>query len=309
MRLVADVGGTNVRFALADEAGRLAELRTYRGIDFASFADALEHYTKVAKGMAGCNACCIGAAGPVDDGRVRLTNTTWSIDRDEITRLLAGVPVTLVNDLQAVAAALPHLVADDVKPLGGPMPVWPANRTMLAVNIGTGFGAASAIRHGSQWSTSPSEAGHMTLGVIEAGKSDLMPVNATIESLFSGKGLGAFYSQLGGSDCGTTGSQVEAVDVFARAGHDAAAALALELFTACFGRVAGDLALATAAWGGVFLCGSVAVGWSAVADIKRFRTEFMRKGPMRARMEQVPTAIIRHENVSLYGLAMMPISG
>ncbi len=90
--------------------------------------------------------------------------------------------------------------------------------------------------------------------------------------------------------------------------RDAAAARTVEVFTAILGRIAGDLTLATCAWGGVYLCGSVATAWSAIADIEQFRAEFIRKGPMRARMLKVPTAVIRRDIAALYGLAMMPIS-
>ena len=72
--------------------------------------------------------------------------------------------------------------------------------------------------------------------------------------------------------------------------------------------IAGDLTLATSAWGGVYLCGSVATAWAAIADVGRFRAEFVRKGPMRTRMLKVPTAVIRRDNAALFGLAMIPLS-
>ena len=72
--------------------------------------------------------------------------------------------------------------------------------------------------------------------------------------------------------------------------------------------LAGDLALATCAWGGVYFSGSVATAWSTVADVAQFRAEFTRKGPMQTRMRQIPTAVIRRENAALFGLAMMPLA-
>ena len=97
--------------------------------------------------------------------------------------------------------------------------------------------------------------------------------------------------------------------MFVEAARNAAAARTVELFTAILGRIAGDLALATCAWGGVYLCGSVATAWAEIADSERFRAQFTPKGPMRARMLKVPTAVIRRDIAALYGLAMMPISG
>jgi len=313
VRLVADVGGTNVRVALADETGSLASRVTYRGADFTSFAEVLTTYLKMVGDIKHCSACAIGAAGPVDGDRVRLTNTGWAIDRTEISTKLSGMPVALVNDLEAVAAALPHLAADDVDVLGGPAPLWPAHRTMLAVNVGTGFGAASAILRGGSWWTCPSEAGHMTLGSSGTPEVDLTQVGtriggASIESLLSGKGVAALYKRLAQADDGSIDAKIEAGDVLARARNDAAAARTVQLLTASFAWVAGDLALASAAWGGVYLCGSVALGWSAVADIDRFRVEFTQKGAMSSRMQEVPTVIIRRKDVALFGLAKMAIS-
>jgi glucokinase len=306
-RLVADSGGTNVRFAIADAAGNIERLQTYLATDFPQFIDALRAYLKTLGEPPHLDAGVIAAAGPIDDGRVKLTNNDWTINRDEASAALSGAPVMLVNDLEAVAAALPHLAADDLDPVGVPAFKQPKTLTMLAVNIGTGFGAASALRRGGKWWTHPSEAGHMTLGTLTTGETDPWPEDAVIESLLSGQGVVDLYRRLAVTARKTTEPIKDASDVFARASSDAIAARAVDIFTTMFGRVVGDLVLATAAWGGVYLCGSVALGWSEIADPKKFRDEFTRKGAMQTRIQRVPTAAIRRENVSLFGLAKMVI--
>jgi glucokinase len=172
---------------------------------------------------------------------------------------------------------------------------------MIAVNVGTGFGAAAVIWRDGRWYTCPSESGHMTLGAVDAVA---LPADTSVETVLSGNGLAKLYARLTG---GRHIAAQQASDVLAMAGRDAAAARTVELFTDILGRVAGDLALATAAWGGVYLCGSVATGWAAIADAGRFRAAFVRKGPMRPRMLKVPTAVIRRDNVALFGLAMLPL--
>ena len=302
-RLVADAGGTNVRFAIADETGRLDRVQSLQTADFPTFPNALSAYLSKAGELKDIGACAIAAAGPVDDGVVKLTNIEWTIDRAEISAALAGIPVVVVNDLEAVAAALPHLASEDLAPIGAPAPARPERRTMLAVNVGTGFGASSAILRDGRWYTCPSESGHMTLGPVEALPT--LPAETSIENVLSGSGLAKLYGRLTG---GRHIAAQQAADVLAMAGRDAAAGRTVDVFTAILGRVAGDLALATAAWGGVYLCGSVATAWAAIADARQFRAEFIRKGPMRTRMLQVPTAVIRRENAALFGLAMMPLS-
>ena len=303
-RLVADAGGTNVRFAIADGSGGLTGARRYRVADFPTFGDALAAYRSDAGNVGTVSAAAIAAAGPVDDGRVKITNNPWSLDRNEIAALLGNVPVVLVNDLEAVAAALPHLPIADIPAFGAPPPVRPELRTMLALNVGTGLGAAAVTRRGARWWTCPSEAGHMTLGLDTADEIALLPKDATIESVLSGDGLARLYAALAGAPTSACNTAI----VLARAGDDPNAARAVGLFTDVLGRIAGDLVLATCAWGGVYLCGSVAVAWSAIADIARFRAQFTNKGPMHGRMLQVPAAVIRRENVALTGLAMMPLS-
>ena len=300
-RLVADAGGTNVRFAVADADGRLDRVKIFQAADFPTFLDAFSAYRTDAGGLREVDAAAIAAAGPVDGDAVKLTNNAWIVERTKLSELLGGVPVALVNDLDAVAAALPHLTSDDLLPLGAPAPVRPERRTMLAVNVGTGFGASSVIHRDGRWYTCPSEAGHMTL--TEVAMLPALPANASVEDVLSGSGLARLYERLAG-----VRSQ-QASDVFAEAAREyGAASDAVALFTHILGRIAGDLALATCAWGGVYLSGSVATAWAGIADIERFRTDFADKGPMHARMLKVPTAVIRRDIAALYGLAMMPIS-
>jgi glucokinase len=305
-RLVADAGGTNVRFARAAADGTLDGLRSGRAADFPSFGAALETYIAGSR-QGDITAAAIAAAGPVDGDRVKITNNPWSIDRKDVSAALGGVPVVLINDLEAVAAALPHLAVSETANLGGPAVVRPEQRTMLAINVGTGFGAASVIRRGARWWTCPSEAGHMRLGMPPGDAGEWLPEGATVESLLSGDGLVRLYRRLAGSGPNSHAMPVDGSGVFASVERDAKAAHAVEVMTSALGRVAGDLALATAAWGGVYLCGSVAVGWSAVADMQQFRAEFIGRGPMRGRLEQIPTAVVRRDDVALFGLAMVPV--
>jgi glucokinase len=301
-RLVADVGGTNVRFAIADADGALDRVKIFQTADFPTFLDALSAYRSDAGGLREIDACAIAAAGPVDGNAVKLTNNAWAVDGARISALMNGGPVAVVNDLEAVAAALPHLTPEGLTTIGAIAPVRPERRTMIAVNVGTGFGAAAVIWRDGRWYTCPSESGHMTLGSVEGIPT--LPADTSVEDVLSGTGLARLRERLGGQ----AGSAARASDVFAEAGRDPVAARTVEVFTAILGRIAGDLTLATCAWGGVYLCGSVATAWAAIADIERFRAEFTRKGPMRARMLEVPTAVIRRDNAALYGLAMMPIS-
>jgi glucokinase len=299
-RLVADVGGTNVRFARAGAEGRLERLARYRTASFVSFAAALDHYLDV-NGSEGCASCAVGAAGPVGGDRVLLTNCAWSVAVEDLAARLGGIPVALVNDLEAVAAALPHLADDELLALGPAARAASDRLPLLALNVGTGFGAALAVHRASRWWTLASEAGHMTLGASDAGQLQLLGGPTSIEGVLSGPGVRQLHVRLGGK------LSADESEVFSPGSDDAVRHVLSNTFSSLLGRVAGDLALAAGAWGGVFLTGSVATAWARTADIELFRAAFEAKGLMRAQMSRVPTALIVRDHVALFGLAKMDI--
>lgn len=308
-RLVADIGGTNLRIACA-AAGVLGEVAQAPLTDYASFTEALRQFVARLPGDGAPAEAAVAAAGPLDGDEIHLTNAPWTIRAGEISAEIGGGSVKLFNDLEAVALALPHLDEAAMRPIGGPRAPARAGR-LIAVNVGTGCGAASvALSPSGVWRAQPSEPGHMTLGAAspaeEALWRRLSSRTPTVEDILSGRGLRKLYATLG------DGSAVDTEDaaahlIFDRAASDATALTTLEVFTAVLGRIAGDLVLATASWGGVFLCGGLMPGWLRVADPERFRAAFEAKGPMRDRMARVPTSVLMRENVALLGLAHAPL--
>lgn len=299
-RLVADIGGTNVRFAQAGEDGTPAQIRSYRVASYDAFGPALDAYLAECQGGR-CVGAAIGAAGPVEDGSVKLTNAPWTLAESDISRQLGGARVRIVNDLEAVAHALPHLGPGDLEAVGPVLSPDP-RRPMIAVNVGTGFGAASVARTAYGWTARASEAGHMSLYPASEKERAALDGIETVEEILSGRGVAALYARLFGD-----GASLAAEAVMANAKLDPVAARAVAIVGTVLGRVAGDLVLATGAWGGCLLCGSVATGWAAAGDRAAFRAAFEHKGPMAGRMAGVYSGIIRHGNVALLGLARMPL--
>ncbi len=307
-RLVIDIGGTNVRFACASGTGELDQLARFPTASFATFEDALSAYLSRPDVRDGLTSCAIAAAGPVDDGCVHLTNAGWTVERSKAAGQLGGMPVALVNDLEAVAAALPYLSVNDRSRLAGPEPVRAPPRRMLAFNIGTGCGAATALPCGGTWRTVPSEAGHMSLAVDNISLNSRISPGATVESVLSGDGVVRLYENLAGRSGSVAPLARDAAEVFARVGEDEAARETVAIISDLIGRVSGDLVLATAAWGGVYFAGSVAKGWARVADTAAFRDAFERKGAMSERMRTVAACIIEREDAAMLGLAMLGLA-
>jgi len=305
-RLVADVGGSNARFARSTGGRALSETRAYHVAEFDSFYAAAKAYIAETGGMAGCAGAAIGVAGPVDDGRVRLTNADWTIEAREVETLLGGARTRLFNDLEAVALALPHLRDADLTPVGESPPRSGGRRTMIAVNVGTGFGAAAIVPGVDGWAPHPGEPGHMSLGAADAEQLDLIGGAGSVEGILSGRGVAFLHEHVArrmghasqAAHCGSS-------EVFSRAADDEAAAETVRQFSRLFGRIAGDLAVTAGAWGGVYLCGSVVWGWIDAGGPRYFRRPFEDKGPMSERMRDVYTGLISCDDVGLIGLTYL----
>ncbi len=306
-RLVADIGGSNVRFARSLSPRDISGKRVFQVTDFTSFHDALDAYLSTCGDAQACEGAAIGVAGPMDDGRTMLTNAPWTIEAASISTQLAGAPVALVNDLQAVALALPYLDAKALAAIGDGKREPLLRRTMIAVNVGTGFGAASAIPAGAGWIANAGEPGHMTLGALSEAQLEMIENGArSIEDILSGRGVIALYNRIADRLGQAHTRDLMGAAIFSSAGHDRIAGETLREFSSLLGRIAGDLALAAAAWDGVYLCGGVVNGWAAAGGGRFFRTTFEDKGAMSARMKQVYAGVITHEDVGLLGLTYLP---
>jgi glucokinase len=307
-RLVSDVGGSNARFARA-YGNTLSDRRSYAVADHPSFYAALQRYLDEMGGAEGCDSAAIGVAGPVDGGHVKLTNAPWVIDARQTAPLLGGAPTEIVNDLQAVALALPFLAEQDLQPFGTATRASAARRAMLALNVGTGFGAAAVIPQRDGWVTCGSEPGHMILGAVNSEELGLIEDGGSVEDLLSGRGVQALYRRVAAEQGAAAQSDLGGADIFARAHADPLAAQTTRHFSRLLGRVAGDLVLATGAWGGVYLCGSVAQGWAGVGDMADFRASFERKSVMSERMRGVFTGVIKPDDIPLVGLTYLTVGG
>ncbi len=299
-RLISDAGGTNVRFARAS-GNRLYAIQAYPVSRFPSFAAAMRAYLDETGGTKGCIGAAIAAAGPAGYGKVSLTNLNWEISEADVSAEL-GVACRLINDVEAVAFSVAGISAAGFTTVGALAPDLAAMRRIVVANIGTGFGAATLIRADGTWVSCPSEAGHMSLAFQDWPDAGMRRQFPSVEHVLSGHGIRDLYAALAKS-----AAPASAADIFARVEADPHSAAALELFTKVAGSVLGNLVLATAAWDGVFLCGSVARSLAKTADVTLFRQAFEGTGRMSARLKRVPIALLTEEYPALAGLAVLPL--
>ncbi len=296
-RLIADIGGTNARFALA-RSGLIADVLVLPVADHDAFGRALDAFL-ASRRVDAVNSAVIAAAGPRDGNAVKLTNAPWRMEGAEISARLGGVPVRVLNDLEAVALCLPALAAGDVEMLASGAP-GPDPLPMLAANVGTGFGAAVAVPvptgPGLGWTVLGTEAGHMSLAPIGPAETALLEGVRTVEDAFSGPG----YARLFGTATEDGGESVHPVAEGAKGGAQGDSRLA---YSRLFGRVLGDLALATGAWGGIYLTGGVMSDLHRVVDVETMLGAIRQKGKMADRMERLPVCRITANSPAFRALA------
>ena len=304
MSLVADIGGTNTRVALAQgPTVERTSIRRYRNADYEGLGEVLVRYLEdTGTAPAQITGACVAAAGPVHDGIATLTNLDWRIDRDVIRRALTAEKVAVLNDLQAQGHAIGQIAADDlIDVVAHPGAGFQA--AALVVGIGTGFNACPVFETGHGRFAPPSEAGHVSLPFCDAALAPVMEAMvdssgfASIEEVLSGRGIAHLHSALNGGSLSTP----EVMEALA-AGDPQAEATA-RLFVRVMGTVVGDLALSHLPFGGIYLVGGVTRAFLPYLDRFDFADAMQDKGRFSDFMQQFSVQVVVDDYAALTGCA------
>ena len=314
LELIADIGGTNARFALTEPTAstpRLLHPQSLENADFASLQHAAEHYL----GSVGVQPrrAAIALACPVNTDDIRLTNRAWSFSRDELRQSLGLDELLLLNDFGAVAWSVPALQDDDRITLYGP----PQTRLQGPVSVlgpGTGFGVGLLVgADDGGWHAVETEGGHVSFAPLGDEEQVIARwLNArhgrvSYERLLSGSGLACIDAVLRGAVDNTGGVRDlrDPADVVAAAldGHDAFARRALARFCGILGSVAGDVALIHGART-VMIAGGIIPRFIPFLRSSAFRERFLSKGRFAAYLESVSVQVVTHPHPGLLGAAV-----
>lgn len=303
---VADIGGTNARFALAriddDRAELISEPVTFATSDHATFGDAWRSFCAANPGPEP-DSLGLAFAGPVDGGRARLTNNDWTIDRDSLAALGIVKPA-IVNDFGAIAHAVAILGDDHFSSFGGAPTAQATPAVTTVLGPGTGLGVALIAHHHGAPVIVETEGGH--IGFAPADETEDMILaklrtrfgRVSAERLASGPGLANLHWAL-------TGAQVDDRQLWTAVlgGSDPSALATFERWSAILGAVAGDIALAHGAESFV-LAGGLGYRLRAILPASRFAERFASKGRYEERMRKIPTRILTHPQPGLLGAAI-----
>jgi glucokinase len=301
--LLADIGGTNARFALM-EHGDIEPPQHLRVADFPRVEDAIAAFLS-RQGGAKPAAGLLGVAGPVVNNRCIFTNSSWVVDGDALATQFGLASVRLLNDFEANGWSLPALQPADLVALGDQQA---ADAPMLVLGPGTGFGAAAFVP-ARQPAVVVTEAGHTTLPATSDREAEVIAElrrrfgHVYVERVLSGSGLENLYHALAAVD-GAAAPPRDAAAI-TEAAFDGSCALCratLDMFCSFLGGVAGNLALTFLARGGVFIAGGIVPRFADRLAQTQFRAQFESKGRYEDLLRQIPTSVIITPDTSFIGL-------
>jgi glucokinase len=318
MLLVADIGGTKTDLAVFTEEGGphapLAEARL-ASAEHASLEALVQGF--LADARLPVTRAVFAVPGPVVSGCAKVTNLPWVLDETALTQALGLRWVRLMNDLAAVAHAVPLLRPTDLESINAGAPV--PGGAIAVVAPGTGLGEAYLTWEGYRYHAHASEGGHTDFGPLGPLQRDLQAWmearygHVSYERVCSGMAvpeLYAFLRERGVAEEGpelarTLADAPDRTPPIVQAGlqGDALAGAALELMVDILGAEAGNLALSTLATGGVYLGGGMSLHLLPLLRAPRFWRAFSAKGRFEAFMKRLPVHVILHPRAALLGVA------
>lgn len=321
MLLAADVGGTKTNVALfSTEGGPRDPLveATFPSRDYANLGDLVREFLSEVDHP--LESASFGVAGPIIDRQVEVTNLPWVIDARTLEDQLGIHPVRLLNDLEAIAHAVPFLESEDLYTLNEGKQVREGNKAVIAP--GTGLGEAFLTWDGSRYRAYPSEGGHVDFGPTTPLQMDMLRYlqkkfdRVSYERVCSGIGIPNIYEFV--RECGHAvepewlSRELAAVDdptpVIANAALAEErtceiCAMTLDIFISVLGAEAGNLALKFLATGGIYLGGGIPPRILPLLKGDQFLESFINKGRFSDLLFKIPVHVILNPKVALLGAA------
>ena len=306
-RLLADIGGTNARFALETGPGEIGQVQVYPCADYPGVADVIKKYLKDSK-IGRVNHAAIAIANPVDGDQVSMTNHDWTFSIEATRRALGFDTLLVVNDFTALAMALPGLTDTQRVQVGGG--ARRPNSVIGLLGAGTGLGVSGLIPADDRWIALGSEGGHATFAPADE-REDLVLQYArkkwshvSFERVSAGPGIEVVYRALAARDKKRVPTSFDTSEVVKRALEgEPLAAESVDVFCGILGTFAGNIAVTLGALGGIYIGGGVVPRLGEFFERSSFRERFEAKGRFEAYLQSVPTYVITAEYPAFLGVS------
>ena len=324
MLLAGDVGGTKTLLGLFEhgaERPRALIVREYATLEFDSLEEVTQVFLDDTRAGESVSALCMGVAGPVNGLVARLSNVPWIVDLSVLADQLDACPVHLLNDLEALAHAVPVLEPDELAVLQDGVAVAGGNAAIIAA--GTGLGESLLHNVDGEFVPSATEGGHADFSARTSRELALVEYLTAIygrvdnDRVISGPGLvnifGFTHGVAGratGRACTAIGPGVDegelpaAISASAQSGRCEQCAEALDMFIEAYGAEAGNLALRSMATAGLYLGGGIAPKMLPALEAGAFLDAFCSKAPLTDLLRTIPVSVILNPSAGLLGAAV-----
>ncbi len=315
LSILADIGGTNTRVALADGARvRLDSIRRFPNEDYQARGQDIAHVLKdyLAQSGASVSGVCVAAAGPVQDGIATMTNLDWVMDAAKLSGATGARKVAILNDLQAQGQALGHIPAANLRRvIDGPVKT---GAPMLVVGLGTGVNAAPVHPGPFGRVVPPSECGHVNMPVrtdedfrlvrfVEARlRAEGEVPHVGVEEVLAGRGLANLHA-FAASEAGRPESLTSAEVLAALAKGDPVAAHAARLYVHILGQMLADLALIHLPYGGIFLIGGMSRAMTPSFGALGLGAQFREQRRVDLLQQEFSVTVVEDDYAALTGCA------
>jgi glucokinase len=308
-RLLADIGGTNVRFALLPRGSdQPQQERSLLCADYPGLEQAARAYLADASAPHVSEAA-IDVATAVTGDLVKLTNSPWTFSIEQTRRQLGLTRLLVLNDFTALALSLPLLDGGELRQVGRGQAL--PHKAIGLIGAGTGLGVSGLQPCGSRWVPLEGEGGHVAFSPMDAREDAVLVVlrerfgHVSAERVVSGPGLVNVYQALCRIDHAPVRAlEPEQIAQSALSGADPQCMEALALFCGALGTAAANLAITLGARGGLYIGGGIVPKLGAYFERSSFRARFEHKGRFSSYLVAIPTFVILADYPALRGLAV-----
>ncbi len=306
--LIADIGATNARFALADK-NNITNIHVLQCEDHPTLTDAAKTYLNIVKPDYTTMVGSFAIAGAVNGDWFKVTNNDWEFSIEQTRKDLNLKSLHLMNDFEAIALSIPHIEDKYLKKIGGG--AGDKSRPCAILGPGTGLGVASLVNVGDgRYIPLPAEGGHITMPAKTQREFDLFRTlrykysHVSAERVCSGKGLVNIYNAIrildGHEDL--PDRTPEEISNAALNQECKVCEEALDKVCRFLGSTAGNLAISIGAFGGVYIAGGIPAKLGDFFFNSSFYEEFLSKGRFRDYLSDIPVYLIDHPHTAFVGL-------
>ena len=312
--LLADIGGTNARFALEVAPGELTAILVVKCADYTTISEAirayLNHPVALNAGAPNVRKAGIAIANPVTSDRIKMTNHHWAFSIQSVQSEFNFQPLLVVNDFKALAMALPYLNQTQKYQVGEGQAE--PDKAIGLLGAGTGLGVSGLVPYHGNWVALDSEGGHSSFSPTTPREIDVLQFalqkypHVSSERLLSGSGIQLIYQALA-SIQHFLPEDIDTPEI-TRRGLATECPLCMEtlsLFCEMLGSMASNLAVTLGATGGIYIGGGIVPRLGPFFSASNFRQRFIQKGRLSGYLSHIPTFVITAPFPAFIGISAM----